>query len=328
MNKNAFKIVVNGNDITAKIQDRVESVTVVDNAGLDSDTVTILLDDRDQLIALPAIDVEMEVSLGKYVNNKAVLSWAGIYTIDEVETDDREGSLSIHGKAANMMGSLKAPRSATYDDIELGELLTVIAHRHGYTAVISPALANKKYEHIDQRTQSDIDLLVSKASELSAICKPTGKRLCILLEDEGKSASGASLPVLPLDAKAEGVYITGRISGRNKYKSVKAYWQRADDSRKDSVSIGGKEPLYEMSGVYTSHAEAESAMKAKFAQLKRGGLELSCERELDLSYAAERIVNLFNHRHAGNYVIKTATHSVGKKVGSTEIVFNLPTVNA
>lgn len=323
MLQSAFKIVIKDQDITDVIKDRVLSITVVDNAGLDSDTVTILLDDRDQSIALPSIDVEMTVSLGQ-----PVLSWAGVYTIDEIETNDQEGTLSIHGKAADMMGSLKAPKSATYDDITLGSLLQTIAKHHGYTPVISPVLANKTYGHIDQRAQSDIDLLTSKASELSAICKPTGKRLCVLLEDESKTASGISLPVLPLNAKDEGVYITGRITGRNKYKSVKAYWQGADDSRKRSVSIGGEEPQYEMSGVYTSHTEAESAMKAKFAQLKRGGIELSCERELDLSYAAERKVNLFNHRHAGNYVIKTATHSIGKKVGSTEIVFNLPAVNS
>lgn len=322
MLQSAFKIVIKGKDITDVIKDRVISITVVDNAGLDSDTVTILLDDRDQSIALPSIDVEMTVSLGQ-----PVLSWAGVYTIDEIETNDQEGTLSIHGKAADMMGSLKAPKSATYDDITLGGLLQTIAKHHGYTPVISPALANKMYEHIDQRAQSDIDLLTSKASELSAICKPTGKRLCVLLEDESKTASGISLPVLPLNAKHEGVYITGRITGRNKYKSVKAYWQGADDSRKRSISIGGEEPLYEMSGVYTSHPEAESAMKAKFAQLKRGGLELSCVHDLDLSYAAERKVNLFNHRHAGEYIIKTATHSVGKKVSSTEIAFSLPTGN-
>lgn len=324
MNKPAFKLVIFGQDITPIIIDRVISIVVVDNAGLDSDTVAIVLDDRDQLIALPSIGVEMTVTLGEYINNKPVLTWAGVYIIDEVETDDNEGTLAIHGKAANMMGSLKAPRSAVYDDIELGELLTVIANRHGYTPIISTTISTKKYVHIDQRAQSDIDLLTSKADELGAICKPTGKRLCILVEDEAKTASGAALPILPLDAKAEGVFIHGIITGSNEYKSVKAYWQGADDSRKNSVSMGGVEPVYEMSGVYKTHTEAEDAMKSKFAQLKRGGLELSCERNLDLSYAAERKVNLFNHRYEGGYVIKTATHSIGKKVSSTELTFKLP----
>ncbi|ODS22890.1 hypothetical protein AB835_11605 [Candidatus Endobugula sertula] len=229
-----------------------------------------------------------------------------------------------------MMGGLKAPRNASYDNITLSDLLTTIADRHGYQPVIANELASKYYVHVDQRSQSDIDLLTTKARELGAICKPTGKRLCILSEGASKSINTKEktekpLPVLPINAKAEGTYVNARTVGKNEYGAVKAYWQGADDSSKDSVSVGGGEPVYEMSDIYADHQQAVDAVGAKWAHLKRGGKELNIERELDVAYAAERTVNLFNHRHAGKYVIKSATHVLGGKVSTTTLTCTLPT---
>ena len=329
MDKGVFKITINGKDKTSVWSDRIESITVVDNSGLDSDTVEIVLDDRDQLIIEPSIDAEMQLWLGTTQNNKPALAWVGLYIIDETETDDKDGTISIHGKAADMINGLKAPRSESYDDITLGNLLTVIADRHDYQPVIPEELADKHYTHIDQRSQSDIDLLTVKAHELGAICKPTGKRLCILLEDASQSikandGTGTQLPVLPLNARLEGTFVNARTVGKNKYGAVKAYWQGADDSKKRGVSVGGGDPVYEMSEIYTEHQKAVDAINAKWAHLKRGGKEITIERELDVTYGAERTINLFNHRQTGKYIIKSATHVLGGRFSTTTLTCALP----
>ncbi|ODS22891.1 hypothetical protein AB835_11610 [Candidatus Endobugula sertula] len=69
---------MNGTDKTALWAKYVESITVTDNNGLDSDTAEIVLDDRGQLIEEPAINAEMELWLGTIDNNKPVLVWAGL----------------------------------------------------------------------------------------------------------------------------------------------------------------------------------------------------------------------------------------------------------
>ncbi|CAA0091826.1 Uncharacterised protein [BD1-7 clade bacterium] len=316
MHPTAIKTTVNGDDISATINDRLESLQVTDNAGLDSDTVAITLDDRDQAIVLPAINAEMEVWLGPVIKGQPQLTWAGLYTIDEIETDDHQGSLSIHGKAADMIGSLKAPRDQSHHDITLSQLLTTIAKRHNYTAAISDNLARKHYAHIDQRAQSDIDLLTSKA---------TGKRLCIIQQDTGQTISGKPLEEIPLNAKAEGVYITARITGRSHYNSVKAYWQTPNAPTKRSLSVGGDEPQYTMADIYPSHQQASDAIDAKYKQLKRGGTELTIELPFDPKYRAEHPVKLFNHRHAGRYVIKESTHHIGSgNLATTTVTLKEP----
>ena len=62
--KPVFKVLANGQDITALLADRLESLQVVDKAGLDSDELTITLDDRDGAVGLPARGAVLEVSLG------------------------------------------------------------------------------------------------------------------------------------------------------------------------------------------------------------------------------------------------------------------------
>ena len=53
-NQPAFTLVVGGIDITLKIQDRLESLTLTDNRGLEADQLDITLDDHDNALALPS----------------------------------------------------------------------------------------------------------------------------------------------------------------------------------------------------------------------------------------------------------------------------------
>ena len=46
----------------------------------------------------------------------------------------------IHGKAAKMLGGIKAPRDATFDGITLGALVGKMAAEHGYIAAVAPDL--------------------------------------------------------------------------------------------------------------------------------------------------------------------------------------------
>lgn len=48
-----FKVIAAGINITPQIRDRLLSLTIMDEAGLKSDSVEITLDDRDGLIELP-----------------------------------------------------------------------------------------------------------------------------------------------------------------------------------------------------------------------------------------------------------------------------------
>jgi phage protein D len=59
-----FKVIANSEDITAKIRDRLLRLAVHDAAGLESDTLTLTLDNRDDAVTFPATGAALEVWLG------------------------------------------------------------------------------------------------------------------------------------------------------------------------------------------------------------------------------------------------------------------------
>ena len=60
-----FRVVVDGRQcVTAAVRDRLIELTVTDEAGEQSDTAELRLDDRDGRIKLPRKGVDMETSLG------------------------------------------------------------------------------------------------------------------------------------------------------------------------------------------------------------------------------------------------------------------------
>ncbi len=78
----AFHIAVDGTDITAQIRYRLLWLRVTDEAGIQSDTVELTIDDRDGLIELPRTGANMSVSLGY---EETGLFPMGAYTVDERE---------------------------------------------------------------------------------------------------------------------------------------------------------------------------------------------------------------------------------------------------
>jgi hypothetical protein len=67
-----FQILANDKDITAKINNRLISITVTDERGLQSDSVNIELDDRDNKLALLPTGAELKIHLGKLSNDNVI----------------------------------------------------------------------------------------------------------------------------------------------------------------------------------------------------------------------------------------------------------------
>jgi len=56
-----YQITVNGSNITELVKTRLLSLSITDNAGWDSDTIEMSLDDRDARLEIPKIGALMEV---------------------------------------------------------------------------------------------------------------------------------------------------------------------------------------------------------------------------------------------------------------------------
>lgn len=322
MKKVAFKVLANNQDITDLIKDRLIKLSVHDAAGEKSDTVSIELDNRDEKIQFPATGASLEVWIGE----EGALMMKGIYEVDELSEPIEEDVLSIHGKAAKMKGSLLAKKDAVFDDISLGDLLADIAQAHGYEAVISPELSVVMYEHIDQKGESDMNLLTRLARDQGAIAKPVANRLVVISKGASKSASGQALHVEEITDRANS---TGRITiqERNDYQAVKAAWFDEDKQQSVVETAGQGDPCHVIRTPYKDQEKAKAAAKSKLGTLQRGKATLSITRPLNPAIVAEGRLNISQHKKSinGEWLVEDVDHVIGSgSVGSTSINCVMP----
>ncbi|MBU2708812.1 hypothetical protein KCM76_22655 [Zooshikella marina] len=312
-----FKIVANQKNITQLIADRLIKLTLQDEAGTKSDAVTIELDNRNQAINFPKTGAELEIWLcGIY---------KGLYVVDELEESLDDDSLTLHGKAANMKGSIKAPHDTSYDTITLQDLANQVASKHGYQLAINPKLAAIQFEHIDQRGESDLNLLTRLAGQHNAIAKAMANKLYIVPKGESRNVRDQKLPTITI---SDAYNSSGRviINERNDYQAVQAYWFAEEKQQKIAVLVGKGEPKYILRENYKTASEAKSAANAKLNNLTRGKKSLSLTRPLSPEITPEQRITIINHKTSANgeWVVKSVEHSIGSGFAETRVELVMP----
>ena len=166
--KPAFMIVTSdGEDISMLLEDRLLSLEISDEAGIVSDSFRMVLDDRDNVIAMPASDVTLQIWLG-YEEN--LLYDMGSYTVDEVELSDAPQTVTISGKSSNMVATLKSWKKRSWDKKlnpsgTLGGIIRTVALEHKLEAAIAKEFEDIKIDHLDQTYESDMNMLTRLADQ-------------------------------------------------------------------------------------------------------------------------------------------------------------------
>lgn len=307
MKQAKYKVVANGPDITAAIRSRLLSLEITDNSGVDSDTVVIELDNREGKVKLPATGAELKVWIGFDDN----LIFKGLYEVDELEIPLDDDVFTIHAKAIKMKGSLKAPQDLTYDNITFGSLVDQIANRHGYEAKVAGELSAVTFPHIDQKSESDLNLLSRLARESGGFFKPVANKLVIATKGSGRSVSGKTLPKVTISDSAN---TSGRVTiqKRSDYKSVIANWFDEVNQIEVQAVAGSGEPQYKVRRIHPDQEQAQRAAEAKLKGFQRGQATMSFVRPLMPGLSPESKVTFENHHQVANkeWLIESVNHKI------------------
>jgi len=105
----SFKIIADGINITAGVNSRLLDLTIKDDAGRESDTFSLTLDDKDGSLALRRDGALFMIWLGY---KETGLHFMDKYTADEVTSDGGDSGLTlkVSGKSADMRETLKERR--------------------------------------------------------------------------------------------------------------------------------------------------------------------------------------------------------------------------
>ena len=309
--KPTYRIVADGKDITALINDRLLSLRTSDKPGMDSDDFELRIDDRDQAVALPTRGAGIEVYLG-YTGQ--ALTRLGRYTVDEIELSGPPDTMVIRGKASDMRGSGKTVRSGSWENVPLQQIVRDVAARNGWQPVCP---VQTKVPRVDQLNESDYNFITRLAKQYDCTAKLADGKLLVMPRQGGQTASGKNLSPVVL-RRADLSRYQFRLGDRNTQKAVRTKHQDKKSGALKVVELdnddlpNGLPAVHTDRHIYPNKSAAEQAAKARLAAFNRstagvrlemaGRADVFAERSiivqgikpgLDGEYLAEAVEQLF-----------------------------------
>ncbi|MFI3241230.1 MAG: contractile injection system protein, VgrG/Pvc8 family [Alphaproteobacteria bacterium] len=307
-----YKITVDQENINSILANRLISINITDEFGLVSDSMTMELDNSDDIFEVPPRGVELEAFLGYDENN---LYSMGKFIVDEIELSSPPNKITITARASNStikedMGAIKAPKSKSWEECTLSTIVSTIAVDYGLTESIDISFKDIFIQHIDQTDESDLSFLERLAKEYGVEVKIAGGKIIFLEPARGTLPDGTTIPTTYI-SKADLNNYKMRISERGLYNQVIAKYYDLDDAEEKKVEVGDEKPAFSMRDVYSNETTALMQAKAKLADIERGQYSLSAETIGNPLLSAESKIEITGicEELQGAWILKQVSHS-------------------
>lgn len=313
-----FRIEAAETDITARLQDRLLDLQITLTSDTASDSLRLILDNRD--LRLPPLPDR--TPLKAWLGYRSADYFMGEYRRSELSYDLVPLRLTVRATAADFSpaAGLKTTRVQSWENTTLGDVVRTIASRHGYEAVVASELASVAIEHEDQTNESDLHFLRRLAGRYNAIFKATTNRLLFTVRGAGRSAgSGAVLPALTL---LSGDITSGRVTHpeRPQHSAVVATYHDPLAGSTEQVVAGNL-----ASGVHrlrfpgANRAEAKSAAEAELARLNQAAATIRIRMPGRPAIYAEQplVTRGWAEGIDGSWTITRVTHHYNSSQGFT-----------
>lgn len=318
-----FRIVADGKDITALINDRLTTLRTTDKPGMESDEFELRIDDRAGAVALPSRGAHIEVYMG-YAGQ--ALARLGRYTVDEVVFTGPPDSIEIRGKASDMRGTGKTTRSGSWENVPLQQIVRDITARNGWQPVCP---VNTKVPRADQLNESDFNFITRLAKQYDCTAKVGDGKLLVLPRQAGQSASGKALGVVTIN-RADVSRFQFRLGDKSTQKAVQTKHQDKKTGKLQVVELGNDEapaglpPVHTDRHIYPNRTAAQQAAKARLAAFNRStaGVRLEMVGRTDLF--AEVTINAqgFKAGLDGEYLVESVEQTFTQSGWSTSVECN------
>lgn len=286
-----FRVVVNGADITALINDRLLSLRTLDKPGMSSDEFELRLDDRDGALLLPRRGAGVAIYLG-YVGK--ALTLMGRYTVDAVEFSGPPDTIVVRGGAGDARGSGKTVRSGSWEGVSLATIIKAVAARNGWTAACK---VNTIVARIDQLGESDYHFVTRLARLYNCTAKLANGNLLVLPRQSGRTASGRALAPVTL-RRGDLSRFQFRFEDKAAHAGVRARYQDQRSGQLKTLELAnpdvpaGIPAVHADRHIHPSKSAAQQAMRGRLATFNRataavrldmlGRTDLFVEREVAL----------------------------------------------
>ncbi|MBQ6110518.1 MAG: hypothetical protein IJL05_04005 [Alphaproteobacteria bacterium] len=313
-----YRIIANKSDITKTINGRLLSLEITDEIGIVSDSLTMQLDDRDGMLAVPPRGAELVVFMGY-----DELYEMGRFIVDEIELKSPPQTMIITARASNSMldniAAFKAPQTYSWDKKPLGEIIETIAGKYGLSAAVAESYKELMVTHLDQTEESDCAFIQRLASDYNASVKIAGGKLMFISPLSGQFPDGRSMPTISIGKDISGYHY--KITERGKYGQVIAKYYDFDMAEEKQVSAGAGSPVFTLRDIYTTEDLAAYRAKQKLTEIMAGTESLTLDLVGNPALTAESIVNVHGIRSdaCGQWIVISAKHTMNTSGYKTTI---------
>lgn len=303
----AYRVSIDGRDITDAVRSRLVSLEVADRSGTIADTARLMVGDADGLLALPRRGAVMSIALGSGAGG---LVDAGDFVVDEVGAAGPGHALTVRARGADFRGALKQRRWRSWDETTVGGVVRDVADAAGLEAAVAGDLAAEPLAHIDQTGESDAHFLTRLARRYGAVLKLRGARLAFVAASAGVTASGKSageVTLRPADV-AEWRLL---LEDRGRYSAARAQWWDWTAGSAAAVEAAGGAPALVLPELFADAAAAEAAARVALAAGARAAAGLECRTvggRPELRAGVKLRLDGFRGGLAGPWIVCAAAH--------------------
>lgn len=305
-----FVLTVNGQDITARVNQRLISLTLNEGREGQADTLEIRLTDHDGRMAIPSVDAVVALRIG----------WAGqplvdkgTYTVDEVEHSGTPDELAIKCSSANLKKEMRQRAERSWHDTTVGAVVEEMAQRNGLQPRIDADLAARRVQHLDQTNESDVNLLTRLAGQHDAVATMKDGKLLFLPINGTKTSSGLPLTALHI-VRASGDRHRWHTAERGAYTGVKAQWHDKQTGEKRTAVAGGTDDAKTLKETYATESDALEAAQSEQQRIERGkatfSLQLARGRPELMPQSPVTVAGFKPQIDGQGWLVKTVTHTL------------------
>ncbi len=305
--KPIFSILINGKNRTDVINEKLVSISLVDNANNESDELEIVVSGR---FKRPKYQDQIKV----YFGYEPDLSFMGLFRVQT--TSKTFTQLAIKATGVNFSESFKVKRNITYEKLSIKDIAKQIASRHQLKV-------KSDFDDIflliqSQTNESDMHFLNRIAKEYNAIFNIKNDTLYFMRKIK-KNKKSDELPSYTVHINP---FSNIKIDHSNKtlYNSCEVSWHDTKENQtfKKIYPINGGDPILKFKGSFKSEAQAVLIAQAKLEKANAGLIKGSIDKEGQKIFAGGSLKLIDNiDLDTEKYQITKVNHSLDKANGWT-----------
>lgn len=305
VNKPVFLIVINGEDKTDVIYEKLISISLVDNANNESDELEVVVAGR---FKRPKYQDQIKIYFGYEYDYK----FMGLFRVQS--THKTFTQLTIKATGVDFSQSFKVKRNITYAKLSIRDIVSQVASSHGLK--LKSDFGDVYLLSQSQTNESDMHFLNRIANEYNAIFNVKNDTLYFMQKIK-ENKKNDDLPSYFVDVSLCSE-ISIEHSNKTFYNSCEVSWHDTKENKtfKKVYPVNAGEPILKFKGSFKSEAQAIQRAKAKLEKANQGIIKGSLDKPGEAVFAAG-VLTLLNNidLDEDEYQISRVTHTLNKEDG-------------